>query len=108
MRVRSLSQEDPLKKEMATRSSILACEVPLTEKPSGLSSMGSQSVGHNFVTKQHQPIPVVSQDITDVPGWAICGGGGGAERLRGGHSLLLGVLSCLWALVPSLIFLRDH
>ena len=36
MWVRSLGQEDPLEKEMATNSSILAWEVPQTEKPGGL------------------------------------------------------------------------
>ena len=43
-RVRSLSQEDPLEKEMATHSSILAWEIPWTEDPGGLLSMGSQRV----------------------------------------------------------------
>ena len=38
----SLGQEDPLEKEMATHSSILAWEIPQTEKPSGLQSMVSQ------------------------------------------------------------------
>ena len=37
-----LSQEDPLEKEMATPSSILAWEIPWTEEPGGLQSMGSQ------------------------------------------------------------------
>ena len=47
-RVRSLSQEDLLEKEMATRSSILlAWRIPWTEEPSGLQSMGSQRVGHD-------------------------------------------------------------
>ena len=41
-RVLSLGQEDPLEKEMATRSSILAWEIPRAEKPGGLQSMGSQ------------------------------------------------------------------
>ena len=40
--VGSLGQEDPLEKEMATRSSILAWKTPWTEEPSGLQSMGSQ------------------------------------------------------------------
>ena len=40
--VRSLGGEDPLEKEMATHSSILAWEIPWTEEPSGLQSMGSQ------------------------------------------------------------------
>ena len=38
--VRSLGQEDPLEKEMATHSSILAWEIPWTEEPGGLPSMG--------------------------------------------------------------------
>ena len=37
----SLGQEDPLEKEMATHSSILAWEIPWTEAPGGLQSMGS-------------------------------------------------------------------
>ena len=44
--VRSLGWEDPLEKEMATHSSILAWRIPWTEKPSGLQSIGSQRVGH--------------------------------------------------------------
>ena len=44
MGVRSLGQEDPLEKEMATHSSILAWEIPWTEEPGGLQSMGSQGV----------------------------------------------------------------
>ena len=43
--VRSLGQEDPLEKEMATHSSILAWRIPWTEEPGGLQSMGSQRVG---------------------------------------------------------------
>ena len=45
--VRSLSWEDPLDKEMATHSSVLAWKVPWTEEPGGLQSMGSQRVGHD-------------------------------------------------------------
>ena len=41
--VRSLGQEDPLEKEMATHSSILVWRIPWTEEPRGLQSMGSQS-----------------------------------------------------------------
>ena len=43
----SLGQEDPMKKEMATHSIILAWRIPWTEEPGGLKSMGSQRVGHN-------------------------------------------------------------
>ena len=44
--------EVPLEKEIATHYSILAWEIPGTEKSSGLQSMGSQRVGHNLVAKQ--------------------------------------------------------
>ena len=40
--IQSLGQEDPLEKETATHSSILAWETPWTEEPGGLQSMGSQ------------------------------------------------------------------
>ena len=49
-KVPSLGQEDPLEKEMATHSSILAWEVPWTEEPGGLQSMSHERVGHNLVT----------------------------------------------------------
>ena len=45
--VRSLSQEDPLEKEMATHSSILAWRIPWMEEPGGLQSKGLQRVGHD-------------------------------------------------------------
>ena len=50
-RVRSLSWEDPLEKEMATHSSVLAWETPQTEEPGGLQPMGSQRVRHDFATE---------------------------------------------------------
>ena len=46
-RVRSLGQEDPLEKEMASHSSTLAWRIPWMEEPGGLQSMGSQRVGHD-------------------------------------------------------------
>ena len=42
-----LGQEYPLEEEMAIHSSILAWEIPWTEEPGGLQSMGSQRVGHD-------------------------------------------------------------
>ena len=45
--VQFLGWEDPLEKEMATHSSILAWKIAWTEEPGGLQSMGSQRVGHN-------------------------------------------------------------
>ena len=47
MGIQSLSWKDPLEKEMATHSSILAWKKPLTEEPGGLQSMGSQRVRHD-------------------------------------------------------------
>ena len=48
-RVWSLGGEDPLEKEMATHSSILAWRIPWTEKPGGLQSTGSQRVRHEWI-----------------------------------------------------------
>ena len=45
--VRSLGREDPLEKEMATHSSILAWTIPWMEEPGGLHSLESQRVGHD-------------------------------------------------------------
>ena len=47
IQVRSLGREDPLEKEMATHSSILAWKIPWMEEPGGLQSMGSQRVGYD-------------------------------------------------------------
>ena len=47
MWVQFLGQEDPLKKEMATCSSILAWKTPWTEEPGGLQFKGLQRVGKN-------------------------------------------------------------
>ena len=43
--VQSVGQEDPLAKEVATHSNILAWRIPWTEEPSGLQSVGSGRVG---------------------------------------------------------------
>jgi len=45
--IRSLGWEDPLEKEMATHSSILAWIISWMEEPGGLQSTGQQRVGHN-------------------------------------------------------------
>ena len=47
MWVRSLGQEDPLEKEMATQSGILAWRIPWTEEAGGLQPMELQRVGHH-------------------------------------------------------------
>ena len=49
MQVRSLGREDPLEKEMATHSSILAWEITWTEEPGRLQSVELQRVGHDRV-----------------------------------------------------------
>ena len=52
MWVRSQGWEDAVEKEMATHPSILAWEIPWTEEPGGLQSMGSQRVRHDLATER--------------------------------------------------------
>ena len=52
-------QEDPFEKEMATFSSILAWDIPSTEEPGGLQSMGTQRIRHDLVTKQQHYIDMI-------------------------------------------------
>ena len=52
--VQSLGREDPLEKEMATHSSILAWEISWTEEPGRLQSMGLERVRYDLVAKQQQ------------------------------------------------------
>ena len=62
--VQSLGQKDALEKGMATHSSILAWEIPWTEEPGGLQSMGSQRVGHDERLSLHS---LISMIITSAP-----------------------------------------
>ena len=55
IQARPLVQKDPVKWEMATHFSILAWEIPWTEEPGGLQSMGPQRVEHNLATVNTQP-----------------------------------------------------
>ena len=57
-RVWSLGQKDPLEKEMAAHSSVLAWEIPWTVQTCGLQSTQSQRVGHDWVTKPSPPLPL--------------------------------------------------
>ena len=58
----TLGQEDPLEKEMATHSSILAWEIPWTEEPGRLQSMGSKRIRHDLATKHNsQLFEILSQ-----------------------------------------------
>ena len=59
-RVRSLGREDPLEKEMATHSSILAWRIPWTEEP------GSQRVGHDRATSLSLKFICIDLEITDA------------------------------------------
>ena len=52
--VQSLGREDPLEKEMATHSSIVAWRIPWTEESGGLQSMGHKRVRYDLATKQKQ------------------------------------------------------
>ena len=49
-----LDQEDPLEKEKATHSSVLAWEIPWTEEPVGPQFLESQRAGHDLAIKQEQ------------------------------------------------------
>ena len=51
MRVQSLGWKDPLEQEMATHSNILAWEIPWTEDPGGLHSVGSQRIRYDSATE---------------------------------------------------------
>ena len=60
--VQSLGQEDPLEKEMATHSSILAWRIPWMEEPGGLQSTGSQRGGHDRATSLSLSLPAEPQE----------------------------------------------
>ena len=71
-RVQSLGQEDPLEKKMATHSSILAWEIPWTEKPGGLQSMDHKESDTTEVTEHENyklNLLVMSQPVPDIDGW---------------------------------------
>ena len=63
MWVLSLGQEDPMEKEMATHSSILAGEIPRAKEPGGLQSLGSQRVRHDWVTEHASYILTVVHSV---------------------------------------------
>ena len=67
--VRSLGWKDPLEKEMATHSSILAWRIPWTEEPDRLQSMGLQTVGHDWVTSTYRHIYVTENLAKLRLGW---------------------------------------
>ena len=64
MWVRSLSQEDPLKQEMATHSGMLSWKIAWTEEPGRLQSTGSRRVGHNRATEHTH-----TQEMDNLISW---------------------------------------
>ena len=80
--VQPLDWEDPLEKEMATHSSILAQKIPWTEEPGGLQSTGQQRVGHDRATslstftflqiKRFQNYGQIRMLTICIPGWFCC------------------------------------
>ena len=67
-RVQFLGREDPLEKGMATHSSTLVWEIPWTEEPGGLRSIGSEDLDTTWQLNHHQHIstPTVHQPTTTV------------------------------------------
>ena len=97
-RVQSLGREDPLEKEMATHSSTHAWKIPWMEKPGGLQSMGSQRVGHDWVTSLSFTFTMFlngsvgkesaweagdTGDVGSVRGWERSPGEGNGNPLHG-------------------------
>ena len=66
----SLDQKDPLEKEMAILSSILAWEILWTMGPSGLQTVGLQRVKRDLETKQQQN-PTLLQGPPQLPPWSL-------------------------------------
>ena len=66
--VRSLGQEDPPEKEMATHSSTLAWKIPWKDDPGRLQSMGPQRAGHDWATLlTYKSDPVITFQCPKVP-----------------------------------------
>ena len=68
--VQSLGWEDPLEKGKVTHSSILAWEIPWTEEPGGLQSVGSQTVKHDWAT-EHNDSKGKKLQILEIFGYKI-------------------------------------
>ena len=66
-----LGWEDPLEKEMATHSSILAWRIPWAEKPGRLQSTGLQESDMTWQLNHHQPIPLQRIFPTQESNWGL-------------------------------------
>ena len=64
--VPSLSQEDPLEEGMATHPGILAREIPWTEEPGGLQSMGLKRVRHDYINLAEHTIVITTTTTFNV------------------------------------------
>ena len=71
--VQSLCWENPLEKEMATHSSILAWRIPCQEEPGRLESIGSQRVRHNWETNTHNWETNTNCHCFQTVSWAVIG-----------------------------------
>ena len=108
--VQSLGLEDAPEKEIVTHSSILAWEIPWTEEPGGLQTMGLQRVGHGLVTKQQQNFGDVVFPDSSVGKESTCNAGDpgsipGSERYPGegiGYPLQYSWASLVAQLVKNL------
>ena len=85
--VRSLGGEEPLEKEMAIHSSILAWKIPWTEKPGGLQSTGWQRVRHDWATNtftfQHRNLDYFPHKwfrLSSIISWVTHHGGSAAAK----------------------------
>ena len=83
--IQSLGREDPLEKEMATHSSILAWKILWTEEPGRLQFMGSQRVGHNWAT-----LLLLGQGLRNI---------GGTEEVSGGLIIKDSLSLLIWAFI---------
>ena len=90
MWVQSLGWEDPPPEEMATHYNILVGKIPWKEEPGGLQSMGSQRVGHNWVTEHACTHSPTGKDSEVHVHWF------GIQKFRG-SILLIASPSTAWA-----------
>ena len=99
----SLGQEDPLEEEMATHSSILAWIIPWVEEPGGLQSMGSQRVGHDWVSTHTHTLRSVLWPLKKSILYTPQKKEGGEHLNKGGRIVLLSTLlrPGLWRTVSS-------
>ena len=90
MWVHSLDWEDPLEKGMATHSSVLAWEIPWTEEPDGLQSVGSWRAGHSW-SDEHE----CTCSIVQVGRFPVLLGTVGGKRKISRWNLILKICSNL-------------